>query len=176
VTFGLTRAGASCASSGLSACAAGCDIVLAMPSTGMVPPVVFRARSTPRDRRYMAQVAEVEVAKSGAVRVRRVVCAVDCGTVVHFRHHGSSLRRDQHQKRPRRANKSRQTSGYTVGPRGRDWYYSWGISRGMAHHALVQWNKNVRHSPWRRKVCAHCLCTHGGDQFDRRHDRPALER
>jgi hypothetical protein len=107
VTFGLTRAGASCASSGLSACAAGCDIVLAMPSTGMVPPVVFRARSTPRDRRYMAQVAEVEVAKSGAVRVRRVVCAVDCGTVVHFRHHGSSLRRDQHQKRPRRANKLR---------------------------------------------------------------------
>jgi isoquinoline 1-oxidoreductase subunit beta len=32
---------------------------------------------------YMAQVAEVEVAKSGAVRVRRVVCAVDCGTVVN---------------------------------------------------------------------------------------------
>jgi isoquinoline 1-oxidoreductase subunit beta len=32
---------------------------------------------------YMAQVAEVEVAKDGAVRVRRVVCAVDCGTVVN---------------------------------------------------------------------------------------------
>ncbi|PWT80699.1 MAG: aldehyde dehydrogenase, partial [Acidobacteria bacterium] len=32
---------------------------------------------------YMAHVAEVEVAKSGAVRVRRVVCAVDCGTVVN---------------------------------------------------------------------------------------------
>ena len=32
---------------------------------------------------YMAQVAEVEVAKSGEVRVRRVVCAVDCGTVVN---------------------------------------------------------------------------------------------
>jgi isoquinoline 1-oxidoreductase beta subunit len=32
---------------------------------------------------YMAQVAEVEVARSGAVRVRRVVCAVDCGTVVN---------------------------------------------------------------------------------------------
>jgi len=32
---------------------------------------------------YMAQVAEVEVSKSGAVRVRRVVCAVDCGTVVN---------------------------------------------------------------------------------------------
>jgi isoquinoline 1-oxidoreductase subunit beta len=30
---------------------------------------------------YMAQVAEVEVSKDGAVRVRRVVCAVDCGTV-----------------------------------------------------------------------------------------------
>jgi isoquinoline 1-oxidoreductase beta subunit len=32
---------------------------------------------------YMAQVAEVEVLKDGAVRVRRVVCAVDCGTVVN---------------------------------------------------------------------------------------------
>jgi isoquinoline 1-oxidoreductase beta subunit len=32
---------------------------------------------------YMAQVAEVEVSKSGAVRVRRVVCAVDCGIVVN---------------------------------------------------------------------------------------------
>jgi isoquinoline 1-oxidoreductase subunit beta len=32
---------------------------------------------------YMAHVAEVEVSKSGAVRVRRVVCAVDCGTVVN---------------------------------------------------------------------------------------------
>jgi isoquinoline 1-oxidoreductase beta subunit len=32
---------------------------------------------------YLAQVAEVEVAKDGAVRVRRVVCAVDCGTVVN---------------------------------------------------------------------------------------------
>ena len=32
---------------------------------------------------YMAQVAEVEVAADGAVRVRRVVCAVDCGTVVN---------------------------------------------------------------------------------------------
>jgi isoquinoline 1-oxidoreductase beta subunit len=32
---------------------------------------------------YMAQIAEVEVAKDGAVRVRRVVCAVDCGTVVN---------------------------------------------------------------------------------------------
>jgi isoquinoline 1-oxidoreductase subunit beta len=32
---------------------------------------------------YMAHVAEVEVAKNGSVRVRRVVCAVDCGTVVN---------------------------------------------------------------------------------------------
>ena len=32
---------------------------------------------------YMAHVAEVEVSKEGAVRVRRVVCAVDCGTVVN---------------------------------------------------------------------------------------------
>jgi isoquinoline 1-oxidoreductase beta subunit len=32
---------------------------------------------------YMAQVAEVEVSNDGAVRVRRVVCAVDCGTVVN---------------------------------------------------------------------------------------------
>src|SRR5262252_4237760 len=31
----------------------------------------------------MAQVAEVEVSKNGAVRVRRVVCAMDCGTVVN---------------------------------------------------------------------------------------------
>jgi isoquinoline 1-oxidoreductase beta subunit len=32
---------------------------------------------------YMAHVAEVEVSREGAVRVRRVVCAVDCGTVVN---------------------------------------------------------------------------------------------
>jgi len=32
---------------------------------------------------YMAHVAEVEVGKDGAVRVRRVTCAVDCGTVVN---------------------------------------------------------------------------------------------
>ena len=32
---------------------------------------------------YMAQVAEVEVSNEGAVRVRRVVCAVDCGIVVN---------------------------------------------------------------------------------------------
>jgi isoquinoline 1-oxidoreductase beta subunit len=32
---------------------------------------------------YMAQVAEVVVSKEGAVRVRRVVCAMDCGTVVN---------------------------------------------------------------------------------------------
>src|SRR6266446_395781 len=32
---------------------------------------------------YLAHVAEVEVSKEGTVRVRRVVCAVDCGTVVN---------------------------------------------------------------------------------------------
>jgi isoquinoline 1-oxidoreductase subunit beta len=32
---------------------------------------------------YMAHVAEVEVAKDGTARVRRVVCALDCGTVVN---------------------------------------------------------------------------------------------
>jgi isoquinoline 1-oxidoreductase beta subunit len=32
---------------------------------------------------YMAHVAEVEASKDGRVRVRRVVCAVDCGTVVN---------------------------------------------------------------------------------------------
>jgi isoquinoline 1-oxidoreductase beta subunit len=32
---------------------------------------------------YLAVVAEVEVSKDGAVRVRRVTCAVDCGTVVN---------------------------------------------------------------------------------------------
>jgi isoquinoline 1-oxidoreductase beta subunit len=32
---------------------------------------------------YMAQMAEVEVPSDGVVRVRRVVCAVDCGTVVN---------------------------------------------------------------------------------------------
>jgi isoquinoline 1-oxidoreductase beta subunit len=32
---------------------------------------------------FVAQVAEVSVAKDGGVRVHRVVCAVDCGPVVH---------------------------------------------------------------------------------------------
>jgi isoquinoline 1-oxidoreductase subunit beta len=32
---------------------------------------------------YLAQVAEVEVAADGAVRVHRIVCAVDCGLVVN---------------------------------------------------------------------------------------------
>jgi isoquinoline 1-oxidoreductase beta subunit len=32
---------------------------------------------------YLAQVAEVEVTSSGDVRVRRIVCAVDCGTIVN---------------------------------------------------------------------------------------------
>jgi isoquinoline 1-oxidoreductase beta subunit len=32
---------------------------------------------------YMAQIAEVEVSKDGAVRIRSVVCAVDCGTAIN---------------------------------------------------------------------------------------------
>src|SRR4029077_2990162 len=32
---------------------------------------------------YMAVVAEVEVSKDGAIRIRRVVCAVDCGTLIN---------------------------------------------------------------------------------------------
>jgi len=32
---------------------------------------------------YLAQVAEVEVAKDGSVRVHRVTCAMDCGTLVN---------------------------------------------------------------------------------------------
>jgi isoquinoline 1-oxidoreductase beta subunit len=32
---------------------------------------------------YLAQVAEVEVTNSSEVRVRRIVCAVDCGTIVN---------------------------------------------------------------------------------------------
>src|SRR5262249_6455351 len=32
---------------------------------------------------YMAQGAEVEVSEDGSVRLRRIVCAVDCGTVVN---------------------------------------------------------------------------------------------
>src|SRR5439155_25858134 len=32
---------------------------------------------------YLAQVADIEVSNRGSVRVRRVVCAVDCGTVVN---------------------------------------------------------------------------------------------
>ena len=32
---------------------------------------------------YLSQVAEVEVSKEGEVKVRRVVCAVDCGQIVN---------------------------------------------------------------------------------------------
>jgi isoquinoline 1-oxidoreductase beta subunit len=32
---------------------------------------------------HLAQVAEVEVARDGSVRVHRVVCAIDCGTVIN---------------------------------------------------------------------------------------------
>jgi isoquinoline 1-oxidoreductase subunit beta len=51
---------------------------------GPLPPRVGRGVSLQHAfATYMAQVAEVEVAKDGSVRVRRVVCAVDCGTVVN---------------------------------------------------------------------------------------------
>jgi hypothetical protein len=55
----------------------------------------------------MAKIAEVELSKDGAVSVRRVVCAVDCGTHQsryrpgadqardHLRHHGGSLWRSR---------------------------------------------------------------------------------
>ena len=33
--------------------------------------------------RYLSEVAEVEVSKAGEIRVHRIVCAVDCGTVVN---------------------------------------------------------------------------------------------
>ena len=71
-------------------------------------------------RTYMAQVAEVEVAKDGSVRVRRVVCAVDCGIVVNpnivqaqiegaiiFGDHGRALRRNHAEGRPCRASQFR---------------------------------------------------------------------
>ena len=32
---------------------------------------------------YLSQIAEVEVSKEGEVKVRRVVCAVDCGQIVN---------------------------------------------------------------------------------------------
>jgi isoquinoline 1-oxidoreductase beta subunit len=51
---------------------------------GRLPPRVGRGVSIQNAfASYMAQVAEVEVATDGSVRVRRVVCAVDCGTVVN---------------------------------------------------------------------------------------------
>jgi isoquinoline 1-oxidoreductase subunit beta len=58
---------------------------------------------------YMAQIAELEVLRDGAVRVHRVVCAVDCGIPVNpdtiqaqiksaiMLHHGSALGRDHPQ-------------------------------------------------------------------------------
>ena len=70
---------------------------------------------------YLAQVAEVEVAKDGSVRVRRVVCAVDCGRFGQprhgqgangersdFRHHRRALWRDHAERRPCRAKQLRQ--------------------------------------------------------------------
>src|SRR4029450_9769986 len=32
---------------------------------------------------YLSQIAEVEVSKEGEVKIRRVVCAVDCGQIVN---------------------------------------------------------------------------------------------
>ncbi len=62
-------------------------LVLAADKAGWgekLPPRVGRGVSIQNAfATYMAQVAEVEVTKDGAVRVRRVVCAVDCGTVVN---------------------------------------------------------------------------------------------
>ena len=70
---------------------------------------------------YMAQVAEVEVSKDGAVRVRRVVCAVDCGTAVNpdtvraqsherdrLRRHRGAPRQDHAEGRSGRAGQLRQ--------------------------------------------------------------------
>jgi isoquinoline 1-oxidoreductase subunit beta len=62
-------------------------LVLAADKAGWgqsLPPRVGRGVSLQNAfASYMAHVAEVEVAKDGTVRVRRVVCAVDCGTVVN---------------------------------------------------------------------------------------------
>ena len=65
---------------------------------------------------YLAQVAEVEVPTTGDVRVRRVVCAVDCGIVVNpdtvkaqmesgiiFGISGGAVGRDHAEERPGRA-------------------------------------------------------------------------
>ena len=49
-----------------------------------LPPRVGRGISVQNTfASYMAMVAEVEMAKDGSVRVRRVVCAVECGNVVN---------------------------------------------------------------------------------------------
>jgi isoquinoline 1-oxidoreductase beta subunit len=51
---------------------------------GTLPPRVGRGVSVQNAfASYMALVAEVEVATDGRIRVRRVVCAVDCGIVVN---------------------------------------------------------------------------------------------
>ena len=65
---------------------------------------------------YLSQIAEVEVSKEGEVKVRRVVCAVDCGQIVnpdtivaqmrgrhHLRHQRRVVGRDHPQGRSRRA-------------------------------------------------------------------------
>ncbi|MGX5802448.1 molybdopterin cofactor-binding domain-containing protein [Bradyrhizobium sp. Arg314] len=62
-------------------------LALAAEKTGWsekLPPRVGRGVSVQNAfASFLAQVAEVEVSKDGEVRVRRVVCAVDCGTVVN---------------------------------------------------------------------------------------------
>jgi len=68
---------------------------------------------------YMAQIAEVEVSRDGSVRIRRVVCAVDCGISVnpdtvggaaskrHVRRHRLALWRDHPEGWLRPANRLR---------------------------------------------------------------------
>ena len=57
--------------------------MLCCPAFPLVPALGSTASATDIPATYMAQVAEVEVSKDGAVRVRRVVCAVDCGTNIN---------------------------------------------------------------------------------------------
>ena len=45
--------------------------------------IVEFGENRPGSERLGSVVAEVEVSKDGSVRVRRVVCAVDCGTVIN---------------------------------------------------------------------------------------------
>ena len=63
---------------------------------------------------YMAQVAEVEVAKDGAVRVRRVVCAVDCGICRQSRYRSGADRGRDHLRRSRPRSTARSRSRTAV--------------------------------------------------------------